>query len=82
MLLKDMQNMKTVDVRVAKNGFILLPAFVREAMGVQDGAKLNLTLNGDEVRLTPMLNGINLARALYRQNATIDRSSDDFLAER
>ena len=82
MLLKDMQNMQTVDVGVAKNGFIYLPAFVREAMDVQDGAKLILTLNGDEVRLTPILNGISRARATYRRNATIARSTDDFLAER
>lgn len=74
--------MQTVDVRVAKNGSILLPAFVREALGVQDGAKLILTLDGNEVRLTPLLHGISRARALYRQNATTDRSTEDFLAER
>ena len=74
--------MQTVDVRVAENGRILLPAFVREAMGVQGGAKLILTLEGDEVRLSPMHHGISRARELYRQHATADRSTEDFLAER
>ncbi len=74
--------MQTVDVRVAENGRILLPAFVREAMGVQGGAKLILTLDGDEVRLSPMHHGISRARELYRQHATADRSTEDFLAER
>ena len=74
--------MQTVDIRVAENGRILLPAFVREAMGVQGGAKLILTLDGDEVRLTPMQHGISRARELYRQHAMVDRSTEDFLAER
>lgn len=73
---------QTVDVRVADNGRILLPAFVREAMGVQGGAKLILTLEGDEVRLTPLNYGISRARALYRQNTTSDRSTDAFLEDR
>lgn len=73
---------QTVDVQVAENGRILLPAFVREAMGVQGGAKLILTLEGDEVRLTPLHHGISRARALYRQSVTLNRSTDDFLEER
>ena len=53
--------METVDVRLAENGRILLPAFVREGMGVQGGAKLILTLDSDEVRLSPMHHGISRA---------------------
>lgn len=73
---------KTVDVQVAENGRILLPAFVREAMGVQGGAKLILTLEGDEVRLTPLHHGISRARALYRQNVTSGRSTEAFIEDR
>lgn len=73
---------QTVDVQVAENGRILLPAFVREAMGVQGGAKLILTLEADEVRLTPLHHGISRARALYRQNVTSDRSIEAFIEER
>ena len=74
--------METVDVRLAENGRILLPAFVREGMGVQGGAKLILTLDSDEVRLSPMHHGISRARELYRQHATAARSTKDFLADR
>ena len=74
--------MQTIDLRVTDNGCIILPAFALEALGVQSGAKLILTLDGDKVRLTPMPHGISRARYLYRQHATIERSTDDFLAER
>ena len=74
--------MQTVEVRVSKDGRLYLPTFVCQALDVQGGAKLILTLDGDQVRLTPVKDGITRARALYRRTAISTRSTDDFLGER
>ena len=72
----------TMDLRVAENGRLILPQSVRKAMGLQGETKVILTLENDEVRLSPIGHGVARARALYRQNAKAERSTDDFLADR
>ena len=74
--------MQTLEVRVSKDWRLYLPTFVRQAMSVQEGAKLILTLDDEQVRLTPAHDGISRARALLRRTAISTRSTDDFLAER
>ncbi len=71
-----------MDIRVADNGRMILPQSVRKAMGLQGEAKVILTLENDEVRLTPIGHGVTRARALYRQHAKADRTIDDFLTDR
>ena len=72
----------TMDVKVAENGRMILPQSVRKAMGLQGEAKVILTVENDEVRLTPIGHGVARARALYRQHAKAERTTDDFLADR
>lgn len=72
----------TMDIRVAENGRMILPQSVRKAMGLQGEAKVILTLENDEVRLTPIGHGVTRARALFREHATAQRSTDDFLDDR
>ena len=72
----------TMDIRVAENGRMILPQSVRKAMGLQGEAKVILTLENDEVRLTPIGHGVARARALFREHATMPRSTDDFLHDR
>jgi AbrB family looped-hinge helix DNA binding protein len=72
----------THDVRVAENGRMVLPRAVRDALGLQGPAKLVITVEGDEVRLTPVRHGALRAQALYRRHATARSTVDDFLAER
>ena len=72
----------TMDIKVAENGRMILPHSVRKAMGLQGEAKVILTLENDEVRLTPIGHGVARARTLYRQHARADRTTDDFLADR
>ncbi len=72
----------TMDVRVAENGRLILPQSVRKAMGLTGETKVILTLENDEVRLSPIGHGVARARELYRQNANTARSTDDFLADR
>ena len=70
------------DVRVAENGRLILPLAVRQAMGLRGEGRLILTLEGDEVRLTPVRHGVRRAQALYRQHATAARTMEEFLADR
>ena len=73
---------KTIDVNVASNGRMVLPAAVRKAMGLQGDTKVILTLEDDQVRLSPIGHGVSRAQALYREHAKHARSTDDFLEDR
>lgn len=72
----------TMDVRVAENGRMMLPQAVRKAMGLHGEGKVILTLENDEVRLTPIGHGVARARALFKHHATAERTTDDFLGDR
>lgn len=73
---------QTMDIRVAENGRMVLPQAVRKAMGLRGDTKVVLTLENDEVRLTPVGHGISRAQALYQKHAKVSRSTDEFLDER
>ena len=72
----------TVDLRIASNGRLVLPKAMRDAMGLDGEARVVATLDGDEVRLTPVHHGARRAQALYQAHATSPRSVDDFLRDR
>lgn len=71
-----------IDVRVAQNGRMVLPRAVRTALGMSDGGTVVLSIEGDEVKLTPIRTSIRRAQELYRKHVTNDMTSDDFLAAR
>lgn len=73
---------QSIDVRVASNGRMILPASVRKAMGLHGDAKVILTVENDEVRLSPIGHGVSRAQALYREHAKQGRTIDDFLSDR
>jgi len=73
---------RSIDVRVAPNGRMVLPRVVRDALGVSGPSVVMLSLDGDEVKLTSARRVVARAQALYRANATADRSSDALLADR
>jgi AbrB family looped-hinge helix DNA binding protein len=73
---------QTIDINVASNGRMVLPASVRKAMGLHGDAKVILTVEDDQVRLTPIGHGVSRAQALYRAHAKQVRTTDDFLEER
>ena len=72
----------TADLRVASNGRLVLPKAMRDAMGLAGDAKVVATLEGDEVRLTPVRHHALRAQDLYHRYAKTPRSTDDFLADR
>ena len=73
---------QTIDIRVASNGRMVLPASVRKAMGLHGDAKVILTVEDDQVRLSPIGHGVSRAQALYREYAKHARTTDDFLEDR
>lgn len=73
---------QSIDIRVASNGRMILPAFVRKAMGLHGDAKVILTIEDDQVRLSPIGHGVSRAQALYREHAKQMRTTDDFLSDR
>ena len=73
---------QSIDVKVASNGRMILPASVRKAMGLYGDAKVILTVENDEVRLSPIGHGVSRAQALYREHAKQSRTTDDFLSDR
>lgn len=73
---------QSIDIKVAGNGRMILPASVRRAMGLHGDAKIILTIEDDQVRLSPIRHGVSRAQALYREHARQARSTDDFLTDR
>jgi AbrB family looped-hinge helix DNA binding protein len=73
---------ESIDVKVASNGRMILPASVRKAMGLHGDAKVILTVENDQVRLSPIGHGVSRAQALYREHAKQARTVDDFLSDR
>ncbi len=73
---------RSMDVKVAGNGRMILPASVRKAMGLHGDAKVILTVEDDQVRLSPIGHGVSRAQALYREHARQVRTTDDFLNDR
>jgi len=74
--------MQTMDIKVAGNGRMVLPASVRKAMGLHGDTKVILTIEDDQVRLSPIGHGVSRAQALYREHAKQVRTTDDFLQDR
>ncbi|MBB6505748.1 AbrB family looped-hinge helix DNA binding protein [Sphingomonas endophytica] len=73
---------QSIDINVAGNGRMVLPASVRKAMGLHGDTKIILTVEDDQVRLSPIGHGVSRAQALYRQHAKHARTTDDFLEDR
>ena len=73
---------QTIDIKVASNGRMILPLSVRKALGLHGDAKVILTVEDDQVRLSPIRHGVSRAQALYREHVKQARTTDDFLSDR
>jgi hypothetical protein len=51
-------------------------------MGLHGDTKIILTVEDDQVRLSPIGHGVSRAQALYREHAKHARTTDDFLEDR
>ena len=45
---------ETLDLRVGANGRVVLPKALRQAMGLSGDTKVVASIDGNEVRLTPI----------------------------
>ncbi|MFA7441579.1 MAG: AbrB/MazE/SpoVT family DNA-binding domain-containing protein [Sphingomonadaceae bacterium] len=71
-----------IDIKVAQNGRMVLPRSVREALGMENGGIVVLSMEGNEVRLSSIRQSIKRAQQLYRQHVTDDLPVDEFIQER
>ena len=71
-----------LSIHIAEDGRMVLPRAERDALSVKGAGVVVLSVEGDEVKLSPMSKSIERAQALYRAHATSDRSSAAFLEER
>jgi hypothetical protein len=51
-------------------------------MGLHGDTKIILTVEDDQVRLSPIGHGVSRAQALYREHAKHARTTHDFLEDR
>lgn len=70
------------DIKIASNGRMVLPRSVRDALGLHGEGRLIVSVEGDEVRISPISHVVSRVQQIYREHATNDASSDAFLVER
>lgn len=70
------------DVKLAANGRMVLPQAVREALGVSGETRIIVTVDGSDVRLSPIANVVTKLQALYRDYVKHDADAEAFLEER
>ncbi|MET0530848.1 MAG: AbrB/MazE/SpoVT family DNA-binding domain-containing protein [Microvirga sp.] len=70
------------DVKLASNGRMVLPQAVREALGVSGETRIVVTVDGTDVRLSPIANVVTKLQALYREHVKHDADAEAFLEER
>ena len=66
-----------------RNGRIVIPRALREALGIAPGDELILRVQDDELRITTMRHQLERARQLVRKHVKPGRSLvDELIAER
>lgn len=73
-----------IEINVAANGRMILPADVRKRLGLENGGKLVLNEGELGVELTTFRQRIKRAQALYRElpKGKVTTNIDEFLAEK
>ena len=76
--------MSKIRVKVSDSGRISIPAEVRKVMGLERGGVVTMELDGNDLRIRTLREGVARAQALVRRLVG-DRPgnlSDDLIAER
>ncbi len=76
--------MKNIRVKVSASGRVSIPAEVRRAMGLDGGGTVIMEMDGNDLRIRTLREGVARAQALVRQLAgdSTDLWSDELIAER
>ena len=73
----------SIRVRVAAGGRVVIPAEVRQGMGVREGDELIITRDGDGIRITTVQQAVKEVQAFFGQFKKPGESVvGEFLAER
>tara|TARA_R110000772_G_scaffold158266_1_gene269473 strand:- start:2498 stop:2755 length:258 start_codon:yes stop_codon:yes gene_type:complete len=73
---------KAFDTKMAKNGRMVLPKSVREALGLPEGGTVVFSVEDGEIKLTSIQQSVKRAQEIYRQFAKEKFTVDDFITER
>lgn len=76
--------MKTAHCQISKSGRLSLPAPFRKALGLEQGGRVVVELDDDEIRIITQQQAIKRAQALYKRalKGAPGTSVDEFIAER
>jgi AbrB family looped-hinge helix DNA binding protein len=75
--------MEETRARVNENGRVVIPASVRQALGINPGDEVVMRVEDDELRITTMKHGIERAKRLVRRHVKPGTSLvDDLIVER
>jgi looped-hinge helix DNA binding domain, AbrB family len=76
-------NNLVVKTKVTEGGRVLIPAKMREALGIKIGENVTLEIENDELRLRTSRAALRRLQEMVRRHVSPDRSIvDEFLAER
>ena len=79
----DVWHIQQVKVRIAAGGRVVIPAEVRQGLGVKEGDELLITQDGDGVRITTVQQAVKEVQTFFGQFKKPGESVvDEFLAER
>ncbi len=85
-IAEDSQNVTKIEnviTRINDNGRIVIPAGIRQRMGIKPGDTLFLTLDGDVLKVEPHLARIRRIQESLRHLIPADRLlSDELIADR
>jgi AbrB family transcriptional regulator (stage V sporulation protein T) len=74
---------QAVRVRIAAGGRVVIPADVRQGLGVKEGDELLITRDGDGIRMTTVQQAVKEVQAFFGQFKKPGESVvDEFLASR
>ena len=75
--------MQVQQSRMGQNGRVVIPAAMRQALGLKEGDEVVMRLEAGEIRLVALRDSVRQARSLFRRYVH-ERASvvDDFIASR
>jgi AbrB family looped-hinge helix DNA binding protein len=72
-----------VRIRVSEKGRVVIPASIRQALGIRTGDELEARVENNEMRISTLSNRIREARRFVRKFVAADRLlSEELIAER
>jgi len=82
-ILDNLRQNEPIRVRIAAGGRIVIPAEIRQSLGVREGDELLIIREGDGIRMTTVLQTAKEVQAFFEQFKKPGESVvDEFLAER